>query len=645
MTGLPRSTSFAAALLEPEREASTVQGLRRRVLLVTALVLVAVVVGPLLGIRAGLYSDFVALALSSVIVALAVALVAAQIINFLGHAEARRQTLQDNYRRLVEQLPLVVYVDELSDNSANIYTSPQVEALLGYTVDEWVSDPDLFVKLLHDDDRERVLDEVKRSNDELSGFSSEYRLVGKDGRTVWIHDEASHFHEGDIAHAQGYMLDITRRRLAEEELRALAVTDPLTELPNRRQLLDRLREHERAGESQSLLFLDVDDFKAYNDSLGHRVGDALLVEIAERLRRCAGPDELVARLGGDEFAVSTLVTDRARLDAMGRRLLTDLAAPMVIDGRELWLGASIGIATDGSADELLRNADLAMYRSKALGGSAVAFFAPHLHESAERRLGLSADLRRSLLFDELELVYQPTFDLRDGGIEGLEALLRWHHPVLGLVSPAEFIPIAEEQGSIVEIGRYVLDVACRQAAKWTPLHGGFVLSVNVSGRQLRDPAFADDVLATLARHQLAPERLRLELTESVLVQANATAKRSVSVVCDTGVQLAIDDFGTGNSWIGHLQEFHPHLIKIDRSLLSGIETGDVRLLRGTVALARELGVRVAAEGIEDDAQLKVVHDAGCDIGQGFLLATPLHSAAVAPRLERDRQAPARLRLA
>jgi diguanylate cyclase (GGDEF)-like protein/PAS domain S-box-containing protein len=645
MTDLPRSSSFAAALLEPEREASTPRGLRRRVLLVTVLVLVAVLVGPLLGVRAGLYSAGVALALSSIIVALAVAIVAAQIINFLTVADTRRRALQDNYRRLVEQLPLVVYVDELTDNSANIYTSPQVEALLGYTVDEWISDPDLFVKLLHDDDRERVLQEVKRSNERREGFNSEYRLVGKDGRVVWIHDEASHYHDGENAHAQGYMLDISRRRLAEEELRALAVTDPLTALPNRRQLLDRLRDHERAGEPQSLLFLDVDDFKTYNDSLGHRAGDALLVEIAERLRRCVGQDELVVRLGGDEFAVSTLVTDRARLDAMGRRLLTELAAPMELDGRELWLGASIGIATEGSADELLRNADLAMYRSKEQGGSAVAFFAPHLHESAERRLGLSADLRRTLLYDELELVYQPTFDLRDGGIDGLEALLRWHHPVLGLVSPAEFIPIAEEQGSIVDIGRYVLDVACRQAVEWTPLHDRFVMSVNVSGRQLRDPAFADDVLATLARHRLAPERLRLELTESVLVQANATAKRTVTAVCDEGVQLAIDDFGTGNSWIGHLQEFHPHLIKIDRSLLSGVESGDVRLLRGTVALARELGVRVAAEGIEEDAQLQVVLDAGCDIGQGFLLATPLHSAAVPPRLERDRQAPARLRLA
>jgi diguanylate cyclase (GGDEF)-like protein/PAS domain S-box-containing protein len=643
---MTRPMNFAADLLDPEHGSpADPDTRRRRVLLVACIVLVAVVICPLLGVWAGLFGDKVAILLSSAIVALAVVLVAGQVANVLGNADARRRTLQANYRRLVEQLPLIVYVDELADNSANIYTSPGVEALLGYTVDEWIADPDLFVRLLHEDDRDRVLAEVKRSNDERAPFVCEYRLIAKDGRTVWIHDEASVYEDGEVVHAQGYMLDITRRRLAEEELRELAVTDPLTDLPNRRQLLERLREHERASESQSLLFLDVDDFKTYNDSLGHRAGDALLVEIAERLRRCVGADELVVRLGGDEFAVSTLVTDRAKLDAIGRRLLSELAAPMEIDGRELWLGASIGIASEGSADELLRNADLAMYRSKAQGGSSVAFFAPHLHESAERRLGLSADLRRRLLYDELELVYQPTFDLRSDGIEGLEALLRWHHPVLGLVSPAEFIPIAEEQGSIVDVGRFVLDAACRQAALWTPLHDAFVMSVNVSGRQLRDPAFADDVLAALHRHRLAPERLRLELTESVLVQANATAKRSVAAVCDVGVQLAIDDFGTGNSWIGHLQEFHPHLIKIDRSLLSGIETGEVRLLRGTVALARELGVRVAAEGIEDDAQLQVVRDAGCDIGQGFLLATPLHPAAVAPRLERDRNAPARLRLA
>jgi EAL domain-containing protein (putative c-di-GMP-specific phosphodiesterase class I) len=209
------------------------------------------------------------------------------------------------------------------------------------------------------------------------------------------------------------------------------------------------------------------------------------------------------------------------------------------------------------------------------------------------------------------------------------------------------VPIAEEQGSIVEIGRFVLDVACRQAALWMPLHHRFVIGVNVSGRQLRDPAFADDVLAALSRHRLDPSLLRLELTETVLVGANETARRGVAAVCNAGVQLAVDDFGTGNSWIGQLQEFRPHVIKLDRSLLAGIDSGDTRLLRGTVALARELGVKVVAEGIEEQHQLQVVREAGCDVGQGFLLAAPLQTAAVAPMLEHDhrRATPVRLRLA
>ncbi len=641
-----RTTNYAAALLEDDPGASVRRALRRRLVLAIVLVVAALAVGPVLGVRAGLYPAETGALVFAAIMLLAFLLLAGYVTSALERADARRRTLQDNYRRLVEQLPLVVYVDELTDNSANIYTSPQVESLLGYTVEEWVSDPELFVKLLHEDDRERVLAEVRRSNEERAPFDCEYRLVARDGRIVWIHDAASVHQDGEVSYAQGYMFDISRRRLAEEELRELAVTDPLTGLPNRRQLLERLRDLECAEEPQSLLFLDIDDFKTFNDSLGHRAGDSLLVEVALRLMHCVASDELVVRLGGDEFAVSTTVTDRARLEATAVRLLTEIASPIVVEGRELWLGASIGIATGGTADELLRNADLAMYRAKAQGGSAVAFFAPHLHESAERRLGLSADLRRTMLYHELELVYQPTFDLQNGGIEGLEALMRWHHPVLGLVSPAEFIPIAEEQGSIVDVGRFALDTACRQAAEWLQLHGRFSMSVNVSGRQLRDPAFADDVLATLRKHRLEPSLLRLELTENVLVQANETARRSVVAVCAAGVQLAIDDFGTGNSWIGHLQEFHPHVIKIDRSLLSGVEAGETRLLRGTVALARELGVRVVAEGIEELTQLQVVRDAGCDIGQGFLLAPPVQAADVAALLIQDRMSPpARLRLA
>lgn len=620
-----RPQSFAAALLQPHPAASAASLLRRRLLPISAAVVAVYVVLRWLDERWGLYASGAGTVLFAGVFLAATGLLVLWVSRLLDRVEAGRQELELGYRQLVEQLPLVVYVDELTDNSANIYTSPQVEPMLGYTVEEWVSDPDLFVKVLHPDDRERVLAEVKRSNEELQPFACEYRLVAKDGRVVWIHDQSSMFEreDGRVVHSQGYMLDITRRRQAEEELRRLALTDSLTSLPNRTQLIERLRATATSGAPQSLLFFDMDDFKTVNDSLGHRAGDALLLAVARRLNACTRSDDLVVRVGGDEFAVLTSLVEPSGLEVLARRLLAELASPVLVDGCELWATASIGIASGGTEDEILRNADLAMYEAKARGGNAFAFFAPEQHAAAEQRLALLADLRRPELLDELHLVYQPTFDLRRGRIEGFEALLRWEHPRRGPVAPADFIPAAEETGMIVEIGRWVLGTACREAAGWSGAGGPPTLAVNVSGRQLRERGFVDDVRAALVQSGLDARRLRLELTESVLVQANETVRANLAAVTATGVQLAIDDFGTGHSWIGHLQELAPDVVKVDRSFLAALESGDSPLLRGTVALARELGVRVVAEGIERGEQLQAVQRLGCDVGQGFLLGRPV----------------------
>ena len=637
--GFARPRSFAAALLEPYPEASVASALRRRLLAASILVVVGLGFLRWLGERRGLYDSATGTVIFGSLVLLAVMLLIAYVARVLDRADTRRRRLETGYRRLVEQLPLVIYADEISDNSANIYTSPQVEPLLGYTVEEWVEDADLFVKTLHPEDRERVLETVKRSNAEQTPFACEYRLVAKDGRVVWIHDEATFYRDDDgaVVHSQGYMLDITRRRLAEEELRRLATVDPLTGLPNRARLIERMRATAAAGAPQTLLFLDLDDFKTVNDSLGHRAGDVLLVEIGDRLSDCVRADDLVVRVGGDEFAVLTTVTERPQLEGLARRLLRELAEPLNLDDRELWTHASIGIATGGSEDELLRNADLAMYAAKRRGGNAYAFFATELHEAAQRRLRLLADLRRPEIYDELHLVYQPTFDLRRGGIEGFEALLRWRHPGLGPIPPDEFIPAAEENGTIVEVGRWVLQSACRAAAGWPKGDAPPIAAVNVSGRQLREPAFIDDVRAALRDSGLDPARLRLELTESVLVHANEDARRNVAAVRDLGVQLAIDDFGTGNSWIGHLHEFAPDVIKVDRSFIAALDGGDSPILRGTVALGRELDVRVVAEGIERADQLHAARRLGCDIGQGFLLSRPIPADEAAAMLESGRQ--------
>jgi EAL domain-containing protein (putative c-di-GMP-specific phosphodiesterase class I) len=292
----------------------------------------------------------------------------------------------------------------------------------------------------------------------------------------------------------------------------------------------------------------------------------------------------------------------------------------------LRLGASIGIATGAGAEDLLRNADLAMYEAKRRGGDGFAFFAPGMHAAAERRLGLLAELGRADLPEELVLHYQPVFDLGTGEIEGVEALLRWQHPQHGFLSPGVFIAAAEENGTIVGIGRWVLKAACREAADWTDLYGTTpIVAVNVSARQLSEEGFAADVSGALASAGLPASALRLELTESVLLEATEITRANLTAVTELGVGLAIDDFGADHSWIGTLKEFAPDVLKVDRSLVAEGGDREKMLLRGVLAFARELGLKVIAEGVETEDELVAVQRLRCDAGQGFHLAPPMPS--------------------
>jgi diguanylate cyclase (GGDEF)-like protein/PAS domain S-box-containing protein len=629
--------SFAAALLS-ERPVSGGRVLWRRLLPAGVAVVVASSVLSWIGERSDLYGAF---DLGVFIVLMVSALVALiwQAAQLVDKAEDGRRALEAHYQQLVEQLPLVLYVDDVTDNAANIYTSPQVEALLGYTVEEWISDPDLFVKLLHPDDREQVLSEVQRTNASGERFVSEYRLLAKDGRIVWIHDESTmHAEEGRPVHTQGYMLDITRRRQAEEELRLLAWSDSLTLLPNRALLVERLRDA-KADSPRSLLFLDLDDFKTINDSLGHPTGDGVLVELALRIGDVIREDDLVARIGGDEFAVLAGTTDTDALEGLANRLLAAVGEPFVLDGRELRLSGSIGIATGSGAEDLLRNADLAMYEAKR-AGRGFAFFAAEMHAAAERRLALLAELGRSDLYDELVLHYQPTFDLATGAVEGVEALLRWQHPRHGLLAPGVFIAAAEESGAIVGIGGWVLREACREAAGWGDLCGTSpVVAVNVSARQLREEGFLADVSGALAASGLPASALRLELTESVLLEATEATRRNLAALPELGVALAIDDFGADHSSIGMLKELAPDVLKIDRSFVAVAGEREQALLRGVLSFARELGLKIVAEGIEAEEQLVAVRRLRCDAGQGFNLARPMPAEELRALLRRDQRLP------
>ncbi len=432
---------------------------------------------------------------------------------------------------------------------------------------------------------------------------------------------------------QGWILntrDVTPQHELQAALTHQAFHDPLTGLANRSLFADRL-EHalNRAGRTASplaVLAVDLDDFKAVNDSLGHAAGDDLLREVATRLLSAVRLGDTVARLGGDEFAVLLDPADEQVSGEVSERILASLREPCRIDAAELAVEASIGIASTehhaATVDELLRNADLALYEAKASGKRTISRYHADLHDAAARRLALHSGLRHALEREELSLQYQPIVELGEGTLIGAEALLRWTHGQMGFVSPVEFVPIAEDTGLIVEIGRWVLEQACAEACRW-PVPVG--ISVNLSGRQLATPGIVDDVRRVLADTSLDPARLTLEITESVLVDdLEATAARLTSLKT-LGVRVAIDDFGTGYSSLSALSHFPADVLKIDRSFVSGICTDHRHhdLATTIVRLGEALGMTTLAEGIETREQQAALGRLGCEVGQGYLFSRPV----------------------
>jgi diguanylate cyclase (GGDEF)-like protein/PAS domain S-box-containing protein len=552
-------------------------------------------------------------------------------------AEEGVRRAESRYRTLVEQLPLAIYIDRIDEASSNIYTSPQIEPMLGYPAAEWVSNPMLFLETLHPDDKERVLAAHARSHMTGEPLQIEYRLIARDGRVVWVRDEAriiADHHHGDEPVLQGYLLEVTAAKEAEEQLRHQAFHDPLTGLANRALFTDRV-EHALelragAGEDVAVLFLDLDDFKTINDTLGHPVGDALLQTVGVRLTGALSRSHTVARFGGDEFAVlvENVAGGSSAVD-VAAHLLAELNEPFQLEGREVFVTASIGIAVGGGADELLRSADVAMYRAKAGGKAQYVVYAPRMDEDVVGRLELVGDLRRATVAEEFVVHYQPTVELATGSLVGVEALVRWHHPTRGLVPPLEFIPLAEETGSIVEIGRWVLEQACLQGARWRKTLPGaeeLQVSVNVSIRQVRRPGLLEDVRDALAVSGLPPEALTLEITESVLARGDmASILEEVSAL---GVQLALDDFGTGYSSLSLLQNLPVDTLKIDRSFIRRVDAVERRaFVQAILDLAQALDLPVVAEGIEAPEQVHELERLGCRLGQGFYFARPLDAVS------------------
>lgn len=446
--------------------------------------------------------------------------------------------------------------------------------------------------------------------------------------------------------------DVTEQKRAEQDLAYLANYDHLTGLPNRALFRDRLagamQRAQRAEHLVGLLYLDLDRFKQVNDSLGHQVGDQLLNQVAERLQHCvrgidtvALPDvreepfgSTVARLGGDEFTI--VLEDLRHIDEITRiaqRIVSALAVPFELDGHRVFVGASIGITVfpfdDDDLDNLIRNADAAMYRAKAVGRNNFQFYTDDLNANAEERLWLEEELRQALELNQFELVYQPKLNIRTNAVSGAEALLRWRSPRKGLVPPIEFISLLEETGLIVPVGAWVLQTACEQAAAWAREGMRLTMAVNLSVRQFRDENLITLIRSALNGAGLPANQLELEVTESLLMEDSANSQAALAHIKQMGIRISMDDFGTGYSSLAYLKRFPLDTLKIDRSFVRdvGVDPDDTAIVRAVIALSHSLQLTVVAEGVETQEQLKFLREARCDQAQGYFISRPMDAAA------------------
>jgi diguanylate cyclase (GGDEF)-like protein/PAS domain S-box-containing protein len=679
----------------------------------------------------------------------------------LRHAEAK-------YRTLVEQLPLVTYIDALTATASGIYASPQIELLLGYTPEQWIDDPEIFAKLLHPDDRDRVLELVDHCNRTGEPFRADYRLIRADGAVVWVQDESLVVcdEEGRPLFTQGYLLDVTEKKQAElrllaeqnvarvladatsvegaiprvtdavcatfgwstgrawlrdfggprdgdgegvasrvwataapawhevaggtfampvllrsellgvlefiglrepdENLRLTlaviasqlaqfierkdaeaklvhqALHDALTGLPNRTLFHDRvaqgLKRSQRTKTSYAVLLMDLDRFKEINDTLGHDAGDRLLHELGERLQSCTRGEDTVARIGGDEFGFLLTDIDLRVAKRIVARIQHELRNPFVIQGLSLHVEASIGIAVfpehGDSVEQLLQRADVAMYMAKR-AGTGFAFYDADHDDHTPTRLVLVGDLRRALESGELVVHYQPQVDLRSGRVASVEALVRWEHPTHGLLHPEMFLPAAERGGLAGLVAGYVLEHVLRHQQRWRAEGRELPAAVNVSMLNLLDHDFPAEVVQLLARADVPPELLTLEITEHTAVIDSALVETALAWLGANGVRIAIDDFGTGYSSLARLRRLPLHAIKVDQSFVQTMTSNpdDLAIVRSTIDLAHNLGLEVIAEGVSTQEICDELRALDCDLGQGFFVAGPMSESRLAEWLD------------
>ncbi len=531
------------------------------------------------------------------------------------------------------------------------FASPAITRVFGYDTDGFEGRP--LREFVHPDDVVPMLNFLAdAARPDSAAGTSHWRMQRAGGEWCRVENVAVNLlHDPTVAGVVLTTRDVTQRVALEEQLVHRAFHDELTGLANRALFTNRVEQALlralRDGRRTAVLFLDLDDFKEINDSLGHAAGDSLLMQSAERLRACLRAGDTAARLGGDEFAVLLEACDEHGEDAMqvAERISMAFARPFALDAREAFATASVGVAINTTGEDgeaLLRNADLAMYLAKRRGKARIERFAAHMHEEVVERLDMLADLRYAIERDELQLEYQPIVDLKTRTVSGLETLVRWDHPRRGRIPPGEFIPIAEQSGLIVPIGRWVLLHACAHARHWSrslPELMPVTVTVNLSARQLGDDNLLDDVANALRVAGLRRDQLVLELTESTLLANSEETVGILTALKNLGVRLAIDDFGTGYSSLSYLHRFPVDVLKIDRSFVQGVSDGPGAnaLASAVIALGTSLGLRTVAEGIEREEQHAALTALGCKFGQGYLFSHPLPPGEVMPYLVRHGQ--------
>jgi diguanylate cyclase (GGDEF)-like protein/PAS domain S-box-containing protein len=570
-------------------------------------------------------------------------------------SDRQLRAAEERYRSLVESLPAVVYLADFGAEGAWQYVSPQIEALLEFTPEAWLADPANWLRQVHPDDRELVLarEDAFRSSARGQSASFEYRMLKRSGEVVWVRDEAVlvPVETGQPLQMRGVIVDITERKNLEDKLSRHAFYDTLTGLPNRTLFMERLehaiaRRERGSQELLAVLFLDIDDFKVINDTLGHAAGDLLLASVARRLASDARAVDTPARFGGDEFTI--LLEGLHRPDealAVAERIAQHLAEPIPVGDRDLTTSVSVGIGMlvedTASAEDLVRQADIAMYRAKQDGKARARLYDDQMSVDAWRRLELDRELRRAIERSELRVHYQPVVDLETGAIVEVEALVRWQHPERGLLMPVEFVPFAESNGLITQIDSFVIREACRQVRAWGRKYASgrrIGVAVNLSPREFQAPGLVDVVTGTLLDTGLEPSRLKLEITESVMMLEGRVAPSIVRSLAELGVKVAIDDFGIGYSGLDYVKRFKVNALKIDRSFVAGLgrRKEDTAIISAAVAFAKALDLEVMAEGIENRDQLELLRELGCTRVQGFLFSPAVPPAELEAMLRERR---------